>query len=196
MRVFALHEIIGQCLPEYMHGAEQPCRPSAPSACIYFIKEERQMHSKSKPGFIRLNTLAFAAALALLPARLHCFSAAVSRKRKGKSLPRKVSYIIRILILIMQNAASSPAVIRINTQSILNQLPNMKSFYAQAVELVSAGKPNEARAIFIGITGYLNSADFVEYIDSLKVHYDSGVKLYEKRPLPRSIFKFCGCVRL
>ena len=55
-------------------------------------------------------------------------SAAVSRKRKGKSLPRKVYYITRILILIMQNAASSPAVIRINTQSILNQLPNMKSF--------------------------------------------------------------------
>lgn len=34
MRVFALHEIIGQCLPEYMHGAEQPSRLSAPSACI------------------------------------------------------------------------------------------------------------------------------------------------------------------
>ena len=34
MRVFALHEIIGQCLPEYMRGAEQPIQASAPSACI------------------------------------------------------------------------------------------------------------------------------------------------------------------
>lgn len=50
MRVFALHEIIGQCLPEYMHGAEQPSQASAPSACIISSRRKGRCIQNQNPA--------------------------------------------------------------------------------------------------------------------------------------------------
>ena len=136
------------------------------------------MQLKLKPGFIRLNTLALAAALALAFTLALLFCGCQSKAEREKLAEEGLLYYKN---LDFNNAKRCFLTCGDSYKytEYLESIAEYEKLYAQAVELVSAGKPNEARAIFIGITGYLNSADFVEYIDSLKVHYDSGVKLYE-----------------
>ena len=136
------------------------------------------MQLKLKPGFIRLNTLALAAALALACTLALLFCGCQSKAEREKLAEEGLLYYKN---LDFNNAKRCFLTCGDSYKytEYLESIAEYEKLYAQAVELVSASKPNEARAIFVGITGYLNSADFVEYIDSLKVHYDSGVKLYE-----------------
>ena len=105
----------------------------------YFIKEERQMHSKSKPGFIRLNTLALAAALALACTLALLFCGCQSKAEREKLAEEGLLYYKN---LDFNNAKRCFLTCGDSYKytEYLESIAEYEKLYAQAVELVSAGK--------------------------------------------------------
>ena len=101
------------------------------------------MHSKSKPGFIRLNTLALAAALALACTLALLFCGCQSKAEREKLAEEGLLYYKN---LDFNNAKRCFLTCGDSYKytEYLESIAEYEKLYAQVVELVSAGKPNEA----------------------------------------------------
>lgn len=99
------------------------------------------MHSKSKPGFIRLNTLALAAALALACTLALLFCGCQSKAEREKLAEEGLLYYKN---LDFNNAKRCFLTCGDSYKytEYLESIAEYEKLYAQAVELVSAGKPN------------------------------------------------------
>ena len=99
------------------------------------------MQLKLKPGFIRLNTLALAAALALACTLALLFCGCQSKAEREKLAEEGLSYYKN---LDFNNAKRCFLTCGDSYKytEYLESIAEYEKLYAQAVELVSAGKPN------------------------------------------------------